>query len=427
MAYPELFGRRPPDSIEVIAQPGCLRHDECSPEHFCRWTWCDSGEGWWFVCGHCKPCEECGRNGDGIDLACGYHCPEQPSEELRFLQGEYYSSWEIPGTQLACLYTIQFLGDTLYENRMLVPRKHPASAPDAGGYKQEGACGDCWPYVASGVFRIAKRTPPMLLKVTYTSQSPQQSAASPCSNASSAPSLRPSTMLEAHEMTIDLIAAQRLSLVTWPHHTAITLRPASSSRQQWHQGRVQGFHAASGAADWALLSAWRTVAPVAVGSQVCNVLLELTRPLPGDQDYWNAASDMQIHKATWHRLDCSSLVEYVSSVASSAAAAAAATAATGSVVAGQRVSRPRGTGSVGDSVGEGRATASSRRLVSLPSLPETGNEDWDEFVVLEPPSETGGGGWRKIDGGNVSHGNTDARLYPLEIVPVNMMGVSICS
>jgi len=66
-------------------------------------------------------------------------------------------------------------------------------------------------------------------------------------------------------------------------------------------------------------------------------------------------------------------------------------------------------------------------LVSLPSLPETGNEDWDEFVVLEPPSETGGGGWRKIDGGNVSHGNTDARLYPLEIVPVNMMGVSICS
>ena len=32
--------------------------------------------------------------------------------------------------------------------------------------------------------------------------------------------------------------------------------------------------------DGDVLSAWLTVAPVAVGSQVCNVLLELTHPPP---------------------------------------------------------------------------------------------------------------------------------------------------
>jgi hypothetical protein len=113
------------------------------------------------------------------------------------------------------LYPIVFLGDTLTESRMIVPRDHPAGAPVAGQYHQEGACGLCQPLIASGIFRVAKSSPPMLLKVTYTSQSTQTSSQWGCSNASSS-SAEPSTGLEAHEITIDLTAAQRLSLVTWP-------------------------------------------------------------------------------------------------------------------------------------------------------------------------------------------------------------------
>ena len=119
------------------------------------------------------------------------------------------------------LYPIVFLGDTLTESRMIVPRDHPAGAPVAGQYhhthNQEGACGLCQPLIASGIFRVAKSSPPMLLKVTYTSQSTQTSSQWGCSNASlSSSSAEPSTGLEAHEITIDLTAAQRLSLVTWP-------------------------------------------------------------------------------------------------------------------------------------------------------------------------------------------------------------------
>ena len=42
-------------------------------------------------------------------------------------------------------------------------------------------------------------------------------------------------------------------------------------------------------------SAWRTVAPVAVGSQVCNVLLELTHPSPGIQNAGNGKSLAKSH------------------------------------------------------------------------------------------------------------------------------------
>ena len=216
--YPELLGRRPPEAEEVISKPGCLRHDDCSDDQFCRWTWCDSGEEWWYICGICKPCAECARNGDGIDLSCGAQCPDQPSSELRFLQGEFYSSWDLQGTQLSCLYHIVFMGDTLTESRMIVPRDHPAGAPVAGQYYQEVGCGLCQPFIASGIFRVAKSSPPMLLKVTYTSLSTQASLQWGCSSASSS---SPEPWFEAHEITIDLIAAQRLSLVTRPRFAKV--------------------------------------------------------------------------------------------------------------------------------------------------------------------------------------------------------------
>lgn len=47
---------------------------------------------------------------------------------------------------------------------------------------------------------------------------------------------------------------------------------------------MQTFHAARGETDGEdddVPSAWLTVAPVAVGLQVCHVLLELSRPHPG--------------------------------------------------------------------------------------------------------------------------------------------------
>jgi hypothetical protein len=47
--------------------------------------------------------------------------------------------------------------------------------------------------------------------------------------------------------------------------------------------------------DGDVLSAWLTVAPVAVGSQVCNVLLELTHPSPGIQNAGNGKSLAKSH------------------------------------------------------------------------------------------------------------------------------------
>lgn len=31
----------------------CFSHHECGPNKFCMWTWCNSWEGWFYVCGTC--------------------------------------------------------------------------------------------------------------------------------------------------------------------------------------------------------------------------------------------------------------------------------------------------------------------------------------------------------------------------------------
>ena len=135
------------------------------------------------------------------------------------------------------LYPIVFLGDTLTESRMIVPRDHPAGAPVAGQYhhthNQEGACGLCQPLIASGIFRVAKSSPPMLLKVTYTSLSTQASLQWGCSSASSS---SPEPWFEAHEITIDLIAAQRLSLVTRPRFAKVLYIVSESFTYSIYQG-----------------------------------------------------------------------------------------------------------------------------------------------------------------------------------------------
>ena len=45
----ELLGEKVP--AEWNRGTACFSHDECGADQFCMWTWCNSWEGWFFVCG----------------------------------------------------------------------------------------------------------------------------------------------------------------------------------------------------------------------------------------------------------------------------------------------------------------------------------------------------------------------------------------
>ena len=107
--YPELLGLATPSSW--VSSSGCIDHSECNQNEFCKITWCNSWEGWFYKCGNCVPCSQCLCNEDSITQACpSDRCPAQPAESVRFLQGRFSNSYPIPGTNYSCVFTIKFEG-----------------------------------------------------------------------------------------------------------------------------------------------------------------------------------------------------------------------------------------------------------------------------------------------------------------------------
>ena len=63
-----------------IEKSECTKHDQCPAGAFCKWSWTDSNEGWFYVGGVCRACSACECNGDAVDGNCPRDkCPLQPS------------------------------------------------------------------------------------------------------------------------------------------------------------------------------------------------------------------------------------------------------------------------------------------------------------------------------------------------------------
>ena len=56
--FSQLIRDQPPENGWIGASE-CEKHSQCGAGKFCKWTWADSWEGWWFVGGTCAPCSEC--------------------------------------------------------------------------------------------------------------------------------------------------------------------------------------------------------------------------------------------------------------------------------------------------------------------------------------------------------------------------------
>ena len=66
-----------------IEKSECTKHDQCPAGAFCKWSWTDSNEGWFYVGGVCRACSACECNGDAVDGNCPRDkCPMQPSQEV---------------------------------------------------------------------------------------------------------------------------------------------------------------------------------------------------------------------------------------------------------------------------------------------------------------------------------------------------------
>jgi hypothetical protein len=68
-SFSDLIRTTPPEG-EALDMSQCTRHEHCPEGNFCRWSWIDSHEGWWFVGGSCTGCSECKCHGDAVDAAC---------------------------------------------------------------------------------------------------------------------------------------------------------------------------------------------------------------------------------------------------------------------------------------------------------------------------------------------------------------------
>ena len=108
-----------------IASPGgwiekseCTKHDQCPAGAFCKWSWTDSNEGWFYVGGVCRACSACECNGDAVDGNCPRDkCPMQPSQEVRYLQGAFEHT-RVLDKGVACVYVLDVQGSFFRETQV---------------------------------------------------------------------------------------------------------------------------------------------------------------------------------------------------------------------------------------------------------------------------------------------------------------------
>jgi hypothetical protein len=86
----------------------CTLHSECSSELFCAEDVCTAWEGFTFLCGRCRPCEQCRCHTNAIDGLCPARCPF-PKNELRYLEGIFVNT-DVSGSGTTCLRIWTFEG-----------------------------------------------------------------------------------------------------------------------------------------------------------------------------------------------------------------------------------------------------------------------------------------------------------------------------
>ncbi|EKX31885.1 hypothetical protein GUITHDRAFT_121933 [Guillardia theta CCMP2712] len=259
--YPELLGLATPSSW--VSASGCIDHSECKQNEFCKITWCNSWEGWFYKCGNCVPCSQCLCNEDSITQACpSDRCPAQPAESVRYLQGRFSSTHPIPGTNYSCVFAIKFEGllfehvQVAVENRSNVVT--PTTIPVA----------TCARFQGKGIFNLSQTS----LSFFYTEgdyKPFQWHKGSFWNNCSAG-------------FRIFLTSPTGLPL-------NYSLTPAPGTRAAWHDASVQPVLGSAGA----IVGTWKSRA--LFEGTYCELVTEIL-PLQGSN----------FHQHNFHLLNCSS-------------------------------------------------------------------------------------------------------------------------
>lgn len=108
----------------------CYSHDSCAEAQFCAWANCTNELGSLYPCGVCKPCAQCICDSDSVDYECPLlQCPEQPSNGVRFLQGEFYNISSLNKPEgYTCVRRFLVTGSTFSFLQLPVYTYHPANS-----------------------------------------------------------------------------------------------------------------------------------------------------------------------------------------------------------------------------------------------------------------------------------------------------------